>query len=331
MKMSRSRCSALVWFVTFICASLVPASGFAQSTAAAYPTKVVRVIVPFPPGAGVDIVTRIVIPRLTESMGQSFVIDNRGGAGGIVGTEIAAKAPADGYSLYVGGTALVVTPLMSKVPYSARDFAPISRLASVPFILVLHPAMPVKSLADLVALARKKPGAINFASTGNGTTPHLTSELFKREAKIDITHVPYKGSAPALTDLLGGHVDMFFCNMLSAIPHVSSGRLRALAVTSLKRSPVAPQVPTVAESGYPNFETATWFGLMGPAGVPEPIVTKLHAEVVKALRRTDVQNELASQGASATLDKGPEEMASYIQSETAKWGKVIKALGPIAH
>ena len=323
----------LVLFVAAcVCAIAVASRALAQTGAPqSYPGKVVRVIVPFPPGAGVDIVTRIVIPRLAESMGQSFVIDNRGGAGGIVGTEVAARAPADGYTLYVGGTALVVTPLMSKVPYSASDFAPISRLASVPFILVVHPAMPVKSLADLVALARRKPGAINFASTGNGTTPHLTSELFKREAKIDITHVPYKGSAPALTDLLGGHVDMFFCNMLSAIPHVSGGRLRALAVTSLKRSPVAPQVPTVAESGYPNFETATWFGLMAPAGIPEAVVTKLHAEVVKALRRTDVQTELASQGASATIDKGPEEMSSYIQSESAKWGKVIKALGPMAH
>ena len=322
-------CSSRTIFFVIACfhATMWSAAVRAQTASPPYPVKVVRVIVPFPPGAGVDIVTRIVVPRLSESMGQAFVVDNRGGAGGIVGTEIAAKAPPDGYNLYVGGTALIVTPLMGKVPFAARDFAPISRIASVPFILVVHPSMPVKSLRDLIALARAKPGAINYASTGNGTTPHLTTELFRQVAKIEITHVPYKGSAPALTDVLGGHVEMFFCNMLSATPHVSSGRLRALAVSSLQRSPVAPQVPTVAESGFPNFETVTWFGLMAPAGVPEHVVTKLHSEVVKALRRGDVQAELASQGASAMIDKGPGEMANYIKSETEKWGKVINALG----
>jgi tripartite-type tricarboxylate transporter receptor subunit TctC len=312
-------------------ATVWSAGALAQTATPAYPVKPVRVVVPFPPGAGVDIVTRTVVPRIAESVGQAFVVDNRGGAGGIVGTEIAARAPADGYNLYGGGTALVVTPLLGKVPYSARDFAPVSRMASVPFILVVHPSMPVKSLNDLIALARSKPGAINYASTGEGTTPHLTTVLFRHEAKIDLTHVPYKGSGPALTDLLGGHVDMFFCNMLSATPLVSSGRLRALAVTSLKRSPVAPQVPTVAESGFPNFETVTWFGLMAPVGVPPHVVTKLHAEVVKALRRSDVQAELAAQGASATIDTGPEEMAKYIKSETQKWARVINTLGLKSH
>src|SRR6185503_3156578 len=177
----------------FLCGAL-PILGLAQTPAPPYPVKVVRVVVPFPPGAGVDIVTRIVVPRLGEAMGQQFVVDNRGGAGGIIGTEVAAKAPADGYTLYVGGTALIVTPLLGKVPYAARDFAPISRIASVPFILVVHPSMPVKSLRDLINLARSKPGAINYASTGNGTTPHLTTVLFQQQAKIDLTHVPYKGS-----------------------------------------------------------------------------------------------------------------------------------------
>ena len=326
MRTSHSSSSACL-LAACLWAAVFPATGVAQTAAPPYPIKLVRVIVPFPPGAGVDIVTRIVVPRLAESMSQSFVVDNRGGAGGILGTELAARAPADGYTLYVGGTALVVTPLMAKVTYSARDFAPISRLASVPFILVVHPSMPVKSLGNLIALARAKPGTINYASTGNGTTPHLTAELFRREAKIDITHVPYKGSAPALTDLLGGHIEMFFCNMLSATPHVASGRLRPLAVTSAQRSAVTPQVPTVAESGFPNFETVTWFGIMAPAGVPEHVVAKLHSESVKALRRPDVQAELASQGASPIIDKGPDEMMSYIRSETEKWGKVIKAMG----
>jgi tripartite-type tricarboxylate transporter receptor subunit TctC len=320
-------CAHALLLVAYICATALPAAGLAQTAAAPYPIKPVRVIVPFPPGSGVDLVTRIVVPRLAESLGQSFVVDNRGGAGGIVGTEVAVRAPPDGYNLYVGGSSLTVAPLTTKVPYSYRDFAPIARLASVPFILVVHPTMPVKSLKDLIALARAKPGMINYASTGNWTSPHLSTELFRREAKIDITHVPYKGSNPALIDLLGGHVDMFFCNMLSATPYVGNGKLRALAVTSLKRSPVAPEVPTVAESGFPNFETVTWFGMMAPAAVPEHVVAKLHPEIAKVLRRADVQKELASQGASATIDNGPDEFAAYLRSQTEKLTKVVKILG----
>jgi tripartite-type tricarboxylate transporter receptor subunit TctC len=287
----------------------------------------VRVIVPFPPGAGNDIVTRIVMPRLSESTGQSFVVDNRGGAGGIIGTELAARAAPDGYTLYVGGSALVLTPLTSKVPYKASDFVPIARLASVPFILVVNPAMPAKSLAELVALAKARPGVINYASTGHWTTPHLTTELFRSAAKIDITHVPYNGSSLALTSLLGGHIDMFFCNMLSATPHLSSGRLRALAVSSQQRSPVTPQVPTVAESGYPGFETVTWFGLMAPLGVASGVVTTLHAQTAKALRRADVQEQLAAQGATVILEKGPDEFGRYVRSETDKWSRLLKTLG----
>jgi tripartite-type tricarboxylate transporter receptor subunit TctC len=319
------RTGNIVWH-GFAALAMFACVGLAHA-AAAYPAKAVRVVVPFPAGSGNDIVTRIVVPRLGESTGQSFVVDNRGGAGGIIGTELAARAPADGYNLYVGGTALILTPLTTKVAYSARDFAPIARLASVPFILVVHPGMPAKSLAELVALARAKPGVINFASTGRWTTPHLTAELFKSVAKIDITHVPYNGSSLALTNLLGGHIDMFFCNMLSATPHVTSGKLRALAVSSLQRSMITPKVPTVAESGYPNFETVTWFGLMAPAGVPEDIVSILHAEAAKALRRADVQEQLAAQGASVIREKGPAEFAAYIKSETDKWQKLLATLG----
>jgi tripartite-type tricarboxylate transporter receptor subunit TctC len=314
------------YFAAALCAAASPTAGFAQAAAGAYPSKPVRVIVPFPPGSGVDLVTRMVVPRIGESLGQSFVIDNRGGAGGIVGTEFAMRQPADGYTLYVGGSSLVVTPLTTKVSYSYRNFAPISRLASVPFILVVHPTMPVKSLRDLIALARSKPGVINYASTGNWTTPHLTAEQFRRLAQVDITHVPYKGSAPALTDLLGGHVDMFFCNMLSATPHVASGKLRPLAVTSLQRSPVATHVPTMSESGFPNFESVTWFGLMAPMGVPEPVLAKLFAESVKALRRPDIQKELASQGATPMIDKVPGDMTDYIKLLTERYGKLIKSL-----
>ena len=311
----------------YICFSILAVAGPALAAAPAYPVKVVRVIVPFTPGAGNDIVTRIVVPRLGEALGQAFVVDNRGGAGGIIGTELAARAVPDGYTLYVGGSALILTPLTSKVPYSSRDFAPISRLASVPFILVVQPGMPVKTLGDLVALAKAKPGAMNYASTGHWTTPHLTTELFRSVAKIDITHVPFNGSALALTNLLGGHIDMFFCNMLSATPHVSSGRLRALAVSSAQRSPVAPQVPTVAESGYAGFETVTWFGLMAPAGVPPEIAAILHAATAQALRRPDVQEQLAAQGAAVITESGPGEFVAYIRSETEKWSKLLKTLG----
>ncbi len=313
--------------LTLLAASTVSQAQTSAQPAANYPAKPVRVIVPFPPGAGVDIVTRIVAPRLSESLGQSFVVDNRAGAGGIIGTELAARAPADGYHLYMGGSSLTIAPLMSKVAYQVRDFAPISRIASVPFILVVHPVMPVKTVADLVALARAKPGTINYASTGTGTSPHLTTELFRQAAKITITHVPYKGSAPAITDLLGGHIDLFFCNMLSATPHVNSGRLRALAVSSSQRSPATPQVPTVAESGYANFETTTWFGIMAPATVPEGVVTKLQAEVAKTLRRADVQEQLVSQGATATLDRNRDEFADYLKAEIDKWAKVVNTLG----
>ncbi len=313
--------------ITGICAVLLPSTAWPQPAAQPYPVKPVRVIVPFPPGAGVDIVTRIVTPRLSEGLGQSFVVDNRSGAGGIIGTELAARAPADGYNLHMGGSSMITAPLTSKVTFSTRDFAPISRIASVPFILVVHPSMPVKTLADLVTLARAKPGAINFASTGNWTSPHLTTELFMRAANISMTHVPYKGSAPALTDLLGGHVTMFFCNMLSATPHVSNNRLRALAVSSAQRSPITPQVPTVAESGYANFETSTWFGLMTPAGSPEDIIAKLRGEIAKILRRTDVTEQLASQGGTAILDKSPDDFANHVKVESERWSKIFKALG----
>ena len=296
--------------------------------AQSYPSKPVRVIVPFPPGAGVDIVTRIVIPRLSESTGQQFVADNRAGAGGIVGAEVAAKAPADGYHLLMGTAGLLtVVPVMSKVSYNVtRDFAPISLVASVPSLLVVHPTMPVRTVKELVALARAKPGAINYASTGNGTLPHLTAELFRLQTGVNIVHIPYKGSAPAMTDLLGGHVEMFFGNMLSVIPQVRENKLRALAITTAQRSPAAPNIPTVAEAGYPGLEAATWFGLLAPAGTPKDLIARLHDEVIKALRHSDTQRMLADQGA-ISIGNTPEQFTAYLQSETQKWEKVLKASG----
>lgn len=312
---------------------LVVAAAVAGSAVAAqaqsYPSKALRVIVPFPPGAGVDIVTRAVSGRLGEALGQQLVIDNRAGAGGIVGAEVAAKAPPDGYTLFMGtaGILTVIPHMNSKAPYSPeRDFAPVSLVASVPSMLVVHPSLPVKSVKDLIALARAKPGAINYASTGNGTLPHLAAEFFKTQAKINMVHVAYKGSAPATTDLLGGQVEVFFGNVLSVIGQVKNGRLRALAVTSLQRQPVAPEVPTLAESGFPGFEAGTWFGLLAPAATPREIINRLHADIAKVVRLPDVQERLAGQGAT-TIGNTPEQFAAYIKSESAKWAHVLKASG----
>jgi len=312
-------------FIAALGLGLCAAAGaFAQS----YPAKPVRLIVPFPPGSGVDIVSRIVSPRLGEALGQQIVVDNRAGAGGIVGAEIAAKAAPDGYNLFMATAGiLTVVPLLSKVSYSAtRDFVPVTLVASVPSMLVVHPAMPVKTLKDLLSLAKAKPGTINYASTGSGTLPHLAAELLKREAKIDIVHVPYKGSGPAMTDLLGGHVDMFFGNMLSVVPLVKSGKLKGIAVTSLKRSPVAPQVPTVAESGFPGFEAGTWFGLLVPSGTPKEIVARLHGDMVKTLHQPEVEQRLAEQGGTA-IGNTPEAFGRYIAAETAKWRRVLPSSG----
>ena len=301
----------------------------ALAGAQTYPAKAVRIIVPFPPGAGVDIVTRAVSGRLGEALGQQLIVDNRAGAGGIVGAEIAAKAPADGYTLFMGtaGILTVIPHMNSKAPYSPeRDFIPISLVAGVPSMLVVHPSLPVKSVRDLIALARARPGALNYASTGNGTLPHLAAEFFKAQAKINMVHIAYKGSAPATTDLLSGQVEVFFGNVLSVIEQVRSGRLRALAVTSLQRQAVAPDVPTMVESGFPGFEAGTWFGLLAPAGTPHDIIARLHTDIAKTVRLPDVQKQLAGQGAT-TIGNTPEQFAAYIRTESAKWAKVLAASG----
>jgi tripartite-type tricarboxylate transporter receptor subunit TctC len=305
-------------------------AGFAAVAGAqTYPSKAVRVIVPFPPGAGVDIVTRAVAGRLGEALGQQLIVDNRAGAGGILGAEIAAKAAPDGYTLFMAtaGILTVIPHMNSKAPYSVeRDFMPVSLVASVPSALVVHPSLPVKTVKDLIALAKAKPGAINYASTGNGTLPHLAAEFFKQQAKINMVHIAYKGSAPATTDLLGGNVEVFFGNMLSVIEQVRSGRLRALAVTSLQRQPVAKDIPTMIESGFPGFEAGTWFGLLVPAGTSRDIINRVHGDVAKAVRQPDVQKQLAGQGAT-TIGNTPEQFAAYIKSESAKWAKVLAASG----
>ena len=317
--------SLFIRLVSFFVLAVAAVHAGAQS----YPAKAVRIIVPFPPGAGVDIVTRAVSGRLGEALGQQVIVDNRAGAGGILGAEVAAKAAPDGYTVFMAtaGILTVIPHMNSKAPYSVeRDFIPVSQVASVPSVLVVHPSMPVKTVKDLISLAKAKPGAINYASTGNGTLPHLAAEFFKQQAKVNMVHIAYKGSAPATTDLLGGNVHVFFGNMLSVIEQVRAGRLRALAVTSLQRQAVAQDIPTMIESGFPGFEAGTWFGLLVPTGTPRDVVARLHGDVAKAVRQPDVQKQLAGQGAT-TIGNTPEQFSAYIKSESAKWAKVLVASG----
>jgi tripartite-type tricarboxylate transporter receptor subunit TctC len=316
----------LVRFTFSITAALV-AAPFGGSFAQSYPAKTVRVIVPFPPGAGVDITTRLVIPKLSEAFGQQFIADNRPGAAGNIGAEIAARAPNDGYTLLAGGAPQAISQtLYPKLGYSlVRDFDPVAFMASVPFMLVVHPSLPVKTVKDLVALARAKRGELTYASTGSGSTPHLTAEILKTLAGIDIVHVPYKGTPPAVTDLVAGNVTFMFANSLSVLPHVTSGRLRALAVTSAKRSAVTPSLATVAET-YPGFESGTWFALFAPAGTPRDIIGRLNAATTKAVQMPDVRDKFMAQGAE-TMSGTPEQVGAYVRAEVAKWAKVVKASG----
>lgn len=322
--------SKTMWKMAAACAGVaMAAAAQAQAADVKYPVRPIRMLVSYPPGGPSDLTARITAQHFSEALGQQVIVDNRAGAGGIVGAELAAKAPPDGYSLFMAtaGILTVIPHMQAKLPYSVeRDFAPVSLVASVPSVLVVHPSMPVKSVKDLVALAKAKPGAINYASTGNGTLPHLAAEFFKQQARIDMMHVAYKGSAPATTDLLGGNVQVFFGNMLSVIEQVRAGRLRALAVTSLQRQNVAKEIPTMVESGFPGFEAGTWFGLMAPAATPREVIARLHGDIARAVRHPDVEKQLAAQGAT-TIGNTPEQFAAYIRSESVKWAKVLAASG----
>ena len=306
----------------------VIAAAAAAVGAQSYPVKPVRVVVPFPPGSGVDITTRLYAPRLSEALGQPVIADNRAGAAGNVGAEAVARAAPDGYTLLVAPASIAIgQTLYQKLPFDLmRDFQPVAMLASVPFVLVVHPSLPVKSVKDLLAFARARPGQVNYASTGNGSSPHLTAEMLKMQARIDVVHIPYKGTPQAVTDLLTGQVSFMFANALSVLPQVNAGRLRALAVTSAKRSAATPQLPTVAESGLPGFESGTWFAVLAPAATPRDAVTRLSAEVSRLTQHPDIREKLAAQGAEA-VTMNPEQTAAHVKSEIAKWGKVVKASG----
>jgi tripartite-type tricarboxylate transporter receptor subunit TctC len=299
-----------------------------QAGAQSYPVKPVRVIVPFPPGSGADITTRLVAPRLSETLGQQLVVENRAGAAGNIGAEVAARAAPDGYTLLIAPASIAISQtLYKKLPFDlVRDFQPVAMLASVPFLLVVHPSLPAKNVKELVALAKSRPGQINYASTGSGSSPHLTAEMLKLEARIDVVHVPYKGTPLAVTDLLTGQVSFMFANALSVLPQVSAGRLRALGITSAKRSATTPQLPTMAESGMPGFESGTWYALLAPSGTPREVVTRLSGDVARLTQNADLREKLAAQGAEA-LTMTPEQTGAYIKREIAKWGKVVRASG----
>ncbi|MBI4191888.1 MAG: tripartite tricarboxylate transporter substrate binding protein [Betaproteobacteria bacterium] len=294
-----------------------------------YPGKPVRWVVPYPPAGGADIVVRIIAQRLAASTGQPVVVENRAGAGGNVGSEMVAKAAPDGYTILLANVApmAINVTLYAKLPYDpVRDFAPITLLASFPNVLVLHPSLPARSVTELVKLARARPGQLSYASAGSGSTTHLSAELFKTMGGLDMLHVPYRGGAQALTDLLGGQISMYFSALPGAMPHINNARLRALAVTSARRSVAAPEIPTMAESGFPGYEADTWIGVVAPAGTPRVAISRLHDEITRILSAAEVRERLLAQGAEP-LTNTPEQFAAHIKSEIVKWAKVIKASG----
>jgi tripartite-type tricarboxylate transporter receptor subunit TctC len=321
-----SRRAALAAIATAAIGAAIPAGAFAQ---AAYPNKPVTIVVPFAAGGTTDILARIIAQALTVEMGQSVIVDNRAGAGGNIGGALAAKAPADGYTLFMGtvGTHAINAALYKKMPFDpVKDFAPLTRVANVPNLLVANPAQPYKSVKELIAYAKAHPGKVNFGSSGNGSSIHLSGELFKSLAKVDMVHVPYKGSAPAVTDLLGNQIGIMFDNMPSAIQHVRSGKLVPIAVTTAKRSPELPNVPTIAEAGVPGYEATSWFGMFAPTGTPAPVLAKLNGALVKVLGQADVKKKINEQGAE-TYSETPEQFAAFIKTESVKWGKVVHESG----
>ena len=312
--------------VILACAAVVVSS---VAEAQTYPLKSVRIIVPFPAGGATDIMARLVAQRLSEMWGQQVIVDNRGGAAGTIGSDLAAKSAPDGYTILVGtsSTHAIAQSLYAKLPYdSVKDFAPVTGLATSTIVLSTHPSVPAKSVRELIALAKAQPNALSFASSGSGGVSHLVAEMFKSQAGIQMLHVPYKGDTQALADLVGGQVSLEFGTALSFIPHIQAGKLKALAVTSLARSPVMSDVPTVAESGLKGFEALQWYGLFAPAGTPREIVARINADTVKTLRTNDVKERLAKL-ASDVVANTPDEFAAFQKSEINKWAQVVKQSG----
>ncbi len=309
------------------CALLAaPAAAIAQTE---YPARPVRFVIPFPPGGGNDIMGRSFAERFSERLGQQFVTDNRGGASTIIAAELVARAPNDGYTLLLGpNTTLAVIPNMRKsLPYDpVKDFEPISLMSSSPYLLVVHPGFPASTVKELVALSKSRPGQVNYASPGYGTSNHLAIEMFRVMSGADLTHVPYKGTAQAVTDLLGGHVPIMFASTASVRPHVQAKRLRALGISTAKRNPAVPDIPTIAESGVPGYHNASWVGLLAPRGTPRAIVTKLNSEIAAVIREGDLRQRLAGQGFDPEPST-PEQFAAHIRSELERYAKLVKAAG----
>ncbi|MBI4192065.1 MAG: tripartite tricarboxylate transporter substrate binding protein [Betaproteobacteria bacterium] len=316
LKITRAIASFAFFFVLFSLA-------FAD-----YPDKPIRFVVGYPPGGATDIIARTLGIKLTDSLGQQVLIDNRPGAGGIIGTDIVAKAIPDGHTIVLVTTSHGVNPsLYGKLPYdTVKSFAPVTQVASLQVVLVVNPSLQVKSVKELIALAKSKPGQLNFASSGSGQSLHLSGELFKTMAGIDIVHIPYKGSAPARTDLLGGQVQMMFESMIAVLPFVTSGKLRALAVGGARRSPAAPDIPTMAEAALPGFESSGWVGVLAPAGTPKAVISRLNTETVKVLKMPDVNERFSSNGAES-VGSSPEQFGEFIKSALNKWAKVVKISG----
>ena len=315
-------------FVSAAAASALLISVSATVQAQDYPTRPVRFVVPYVPGGGVDFVGRTLAQKLSGSWGQQVIVDNRPGGGTNIGSELVARSAPDGYTLLVGGvpnTANVA--LYKKLPYDVvKDFAPVILLDTAPNVLAVHPSVPAKSVRELIALAKIRRGALTYASAGIGSSNHLSGELFRTMAGVDIVHVPYKGGGAAVTDLIAGQISMYFGTTPSTMPHVRTGRLRALGVTTAKRTPAAPDVPTIAESGLPGYEQSAWHGLLAPAGTPEAIITKLHAEVVRALRSKEIAERFAVQGIDV-IGSSPAEFAAFIKQDLAKYEKLVKTAG----
>ena len=306
-------------------AGIFPVAAQAQT----YPSKSIRMIVPFPAGGATDIVARLIAQKLGGAVGQQVIVDNRGGAAGTIGSDLAAKAPPDGYTILIGtsSTHAIAQSLYAKLPYdSVKDFTPVVGIATATIVLSAHPSVPAKTVKELIALAKARPDALSFASSGSGGVSHLVGEMFKAQAGVQMLHVPYKGDAPALADLVGGQVSLEFGTALSFLPYIESGRLKALAVTSQKRSQVMPNVPTVAESGLNGFEALQWFGVFAPAGTRADVVTRLNGEIVKILHTADMRERL-NKLASEVMANSPQEFAAFQKGEIAKWAKVVKDSG----
>ncbi len=302
--------------------------GMTAAYAQSFPARAIRLVVPSAPGGGADITARIIAPKLTELLGQQVVVENRAGAGTMIGGEVVARAAPDGYTLLLGISTLAINPAMyKKVPYDApRDFAPVSQLVSLPNILVTHPSLPARTVKELIAFARPRPGQIHYASAGVGTNPHLSVELFLSMTGLRMVHVPYKGSGQGIVDVVAGHVPVMMPSILAGLPHAKGGRLRALGVTSAKRAGGAPQVPTIAEAGVPGYEAVQWFGVLAPAGTPREIVARLHGDIVRTVQAADVRDRFAGDGADP-VGSTPEEFAAFLRAETTKWAKVVKDAG----